>query len=75
MAAAGNSRARNLTRKFILLRWIDPLRVQSTRNLDTLERSGRVKDITFLNNLSTAGLTELLVHAFGQHLVAGDMQR
>ncbi len=40
-----------------------------------LDRSWQVKDINFLNNLSMAGLMELLVHAFGQHLVASDLEK
>ena len=73
--AAASSRSQNITRKFILLRCVDPLRVPSVHNIEALERSGRVKEIIFSNNAATAAITELLLHAFGQHLTAGDISR
>ena len=73
--ATANSRSRSITRKFILLRCVDPLRVPSARNIEALERSGRVKEIIFSNNATTAAITELLLHAFGQLLSAGDFLR
>ena len=73
-AMASGTRNRNLTRKFIFLRWVDPLRVPPARTLDALERSGRVKDVVFSNN-STKDVTELLIHAFQQQLVVADMPR
>ena len=73
--ATANSRSRNITRKFILLRCVDPLRVPSARNMEALERSGRIKEVIFSNNSSTVAITELLQHAFGQLLTAGDFLR
>ncbi|KAL9978040.1 hypothetical protein ACROYT_G015517 [Oculina patagonica] len=69
MAATRN---RNLTRKFILIRWVDPLRVPSTRLYETLNRSGRVQDV-FSNNATNEQTREVILHAFRQHLDTGDI--
>ena len=73
--ASRPTRSRNLTRKFVLLRWVDPLRVPPARAIDALERSGRVKEVVFANNSTNAHMTELLVHAFRQQLAVGDLPR
>ena len=72
---AANSRTRSMSRKFFLLRWIDNLRVPTTRNENALERSGRVKDVIFANNSTNARIKELLLHAFSDHLDADDLPR
>lgn len=72
---AANSRTRSMTRKFFLLRWVDNLRVPTTRNENALERSGRIKDVVFSNNSTNEGMKELLLHAFSDHLDADDLPR
>ena len=72
---AANSRTRSMSRKFVLLRWIDNLRVPTPRNLTALERSGRVKEIIFANNSTNARIRELLLHVFSGQLDADDLPR
>ena len=69
------TRARNLKRTAVLLRWIDPLRVPQARTFDVLERSGRVKEIVFPNNATNEHMKEVLVHAFRSQLEAEDFSR
>ena len=64
-----------MSRKFVLLRWIDNLRVPTPRNLNALERSGRVKEIIFANNSTNARIKELLLHVFSGQLDADDLPR
>jgi len=75
MASRSTSRSRNLKRKFILLRWVDPFKVPSNRTSDVLERSGRIKEVVFSNNSTNEHVSELVLHAFQQHLVADDIPR
>ena len=67
-AMTSNSRTRSLNRTFFLLRWVDYLRVPTNRNESALERSERIKDIVFSNNLTNDTMKELLLHAFSDHL-------
>ena len=69
---AANSRTRSMS---FLLRWVDNLRVPTSRNENALERSGRIKDIVFSNNSTNDRMKELLLHAFSDHLDADDLPR
>ena len=70
-----NSRTWSMSRKFILFRWTDNLRVPTPRNENALERSGCVKDIIFSNDSMNERINELLLHAFSDHLDADDLPR
>ena len=52
----------------VLLRFCDLLRVPRPNILRVLESTGRVKELEFPNNPSTANLQDIVLTAFSQHL-------
>ena len=55
-------------RSFVLLRFCDLLRVPRPNIQRVLESTGRVKELEFPNNSTTANLQDIVLTAFSQHL-------
>ena len=69
LSTSGTKRSRNMKRSFrVLLRFCDLLRVPRPNIQRVLESTGRVKELEFPNNSSTANLQDIVLTAFSQHL-------
>ena len=69
LSTSGTKRSRNMKRSFrVLLRFCDLLRVPRPNIQRVLKSTGRVKELEFPNNSSTANLQDIVLTAFSQHL-------
>ena len=76
LSTSGTKRSRNMKRSFrVLLRFCDLLRVPRPNIQRVLESTGRVKELEFPNNSSTANLQDIVLTAFSQHLNTRQVSR
>ena len=68
MSTSGTRWSRNMKRSFVLLRFCDLLRVPRPNIQRVLKSTGRVKELEFPNNSSTANYQDIVLTAFSQHL-------
>ena len=66
MVSGNARRARTMKRTFILLRKADQLRALQVADFASLKSGGRVKEITFSNNLTSMHIADMLKHNFHQ---------
>ena len=75
MSTDRTRRSRSMKRSFILLRYCDQLKVPRPNIQRVLESSGRVTQLEFPNNSSTANLQEIVLNGFRQHLNSREASR
>ena len=68
-------RSRSVKRTFVLLRFCDFLRVPRSNVVRALESSGRIKEIEFNNNSTSAAIEDTLLNNFRDHLRREDLNR